>query len=152
MALMLSVLAALLGSMPVFFDYGIEWYDKLSKPFFAPPGWLFSPAWTVMFLLMAVAFYFVWLKWPGKEAKMAMSLYIAQLALSVVWSFLFFGQQNAAGMTFALAEVIVLLAMIALTTHRFYQVDRRAGYLMAPCLLWVLYVACLNAALWLMNP
>ena len=52
----------------------------------------------------------------------------------------------------ALAEIIVLLAMLALTTYRFYQLDRRAGYLMVPGLLWVAFAACLNVALWLMNP
>jgi tryptophan-rich sensory protein len=152
MALMLSALAAILGSIPIMFAKGIEWYDQLSKPFFAPPNWLFAPAWTVLFLLMAIAFYLVWLKWPAKEAKMAVSLYLAQLALNVVWNFLFFGQQSASGMMFALAEIVVLLAMIAITTFRFYQVDKRAGYLMVPYLLWVAFATCLNAAIWLMNP
>jgi tryptophan-rich sensory protein len=148
----LAALAAIVGFIPIMFAKGIEWYDQLSKPFFAPPNWLFSPAWAVMFLLMAVAFYLVWQKWPAKEAKMAMSLYLAQLALNVVWNFLFFGQQNSSGIMLALAEILVLLAMIALTTYRFYQVDRRAGYLMVPYLLWVAYAACLNAAILLMNP
>jgi translocator protein len=151
-ALLLSVLAAVLGSIPIIFARGIEWQDRLSKPFFSPPNWLFGPAWTVLFLFMAIAFYLVWMKWPGKDVKMAMALYLAQLTLNVLWNYLFFGLQSATGMMLALAEIIVLLAMIALTTHRFYQVDRRAGYLMVPYLLWVAFAACLNAALWLMNP
>jgi tryptophan-rich sensory protein len=151
-ALLLSALAAVLGSIPIIFARGIEWLDTLSKPFFAPPNWLFGPAWTVLFLLMAIAFYLVWLKWPAKEAKMAMALYMAQLLLNVVWNFLFFGLQDAAGIMFALVEIIVLLAMIAITTFRFYQVDKRAGYLMVPYLLWVAFATCLNAAIWLMNP
>jgi len=144
--------AAVLGSIPIIFTKGVEWQDTLSKPFFAPPDWLFGPAWTVWFLLMAIAFYLVWLKWPAKEAKMAMALYLAQLVLNVLWNYLFFGQQNAAGILLGLVEIIVLLAMVALTTYRFYQVDKRAGYLMAPYLLWVAFAACLNAAIWLMNP
>jgi translocator protein len=151
-ALLLSAVAAVLGSIPIIFTKGVEWQDTLSKPFFAPPDWLFGPAWTVWFLLMAIAFYLVWLKWPAKEAKMAMALYLAQLVLNVLWNYLFFGQQNAAGILLGLVEIIVLLAMVALTTYRFYQVDKRAGYLMAPYLLWVAFAACLNAAIWLMNP
>jgi tryptophan-rich sensory protein len=151
-ALLLSIMAAIVGSVPIMFARGVEWYNELSKPFFAPPDWLFGPAWTVLYLLMAIAFYLVWQKWPAKEAKMAMALYLAQLALNVVWSFLFCGQQNAAGIMLALLEIVVLLAMIALTTYRFYQVDRRAGYLMVPYLLWVAFATCLNAAIWLMNP
>jgi translocator protein len=151
-ALMLSTLAAVIGSIPIVFAKGIEWYDQLSKPFFAPPGWLFSPAWIVMFLLMAVAFYLVWLKWPVKEAKMAMALYLATLALSVVWSFLFFGQQNTNGIAFGVAESFILVILMGLTAHRFYQIDRRAGYLMAPCLLCAAYIVCLNVAIFFMNP
>jgi tryptophan-rich sensory protein len=147
-ALMLSALAAVIGSVPIMFNNGIAWQDTLSKPFFAPPNWLFGPAWTVWFLLMAIAFWLVWLKWPAKEAKMAMGLYLAQLCLNVAWNFIFFGQRS---ILLGLVEIIVLLAMIALTTYRFYQVDKRAGYLMVPYLLWVAIATCLNAAIWLMN-
>jgi tryptophan-rich sensory protein len=151
-AMALSILAAIVGFIPTLLAKGAEWYDPLSKPFFALPGWLFSPAWTLMFLLMAIAFYLVWLKWPAKEAKMAMSLYLASLALSAVWSFLFFGQQNTSGIAFGVAESFILVILMGLTAHRFYQVDRRAGYLMAPCLLWTAYIVCLNAAIFFMNP
>lgn len=151
-AMLLSVLAATLSFVPIMFAKGIDWYDKLSKPFFAVPGWLFSPAWVVLFLLMAIALFLVWQKWPAKEAKMAMSLYIASLALSVVWSFLFFGQQNTNGIAFGVAESFILVILMGLTAHRFYQVDRRAGYLLAPCLLWTAYIVCLNAAVFFMNP
>jgi benzodiazapine receptor len=80
---------------------------------------------------------------------MAMAFYLAQLCLNVLWSFLFFGQR---WLLLGLAEMIVLLAMIALATYRFYKVDRRAGYLMVPYLLWAAFAACLNAAIWQMNP
>lgn len=152
-SILLSVLAAIVGSIPIIFTDGVAWYsDTLSKPFFAPPDWLFGPAWAALFFLMAVAFYLVWQKWPAKEAKMAMALYLAQLCLNVLWNFLFFGLQNPLGIMLGLVEIVVLLAMIALTTYRFYQVDRRAGYLMVPYLLWVAFATCLNAAIWLMNP
>jgi translocator protein len=149
--MLLSVLAATLSYVPVMFAKGIDWYDKLSKPFFAVPGWLFSYAWVVLFLLVVIALYLVWQKWPAKEAKMAMSLYLTSLALSVVWSFLFFGQQSTNGIAFGVAESFVLVILMGLTAHRFYQVDLRAGYLMAPCLLWTAYVVCLNIAVFFMN-
>ena len=153
MAMLLSIAAAVIGSIPRVFTSGVAWYqDQLSKPFFAPPSWLFGPAWAVLFFLMALALYLVWLKWPAREVKMAMGFYLAQLCLNVVWNFLFFGLHSPLGMLLGLVEIAVLLAMIALTTYRFYQIDRRAGYLMVPYLLWVAFAACLNAAIWLMNP
>jgi tryptophan-rich sensory protein len=151
-ALLLSVLAAFLGSLPIIFAGGVAWQDRLSKPFFAPPNWLFGPAWTVLFLLMAIAFYLVWMKWPAKGVKMAMALYLAQLTLNVLWNFLFFGLQGSAGIFLGLVEIVILLAMIALTTYHFFQVDKRAGYLLVPYLVWVAFATCLNAAIWLMNP
>jgi benzodiazapine receptor len=148
-SLLFSALAAMIGSLAIIFTGGVDWYQNvLDKPFFAPPSWLFGPAWTVLYFLMALALYLVWVKWPAKEAKMATSLYFAQLCLNVLWSFLFFGQRSA---LLALVEIIILLTFIAMTTYRFYQVDRRAGYLMVPYLLWVAFATCLNAAIWIMN-
>ena len=68
-SLALSFAAAIVGALAV--TPNIAWQDTLSKPFFAPPNWLFGPAWTVLFLLMAIALYLVWQKWPAKEAKWA---------------------------------------------------------------------------------
>ena len=151
-SMLLSVLAAVVGSVPIIFTDGVEWYQStLSKPFFAPPSWLFGPAWAVLFFLMALALYLVWLKWPAPEAKMAMAFYLAQLCLNVVWNFLFFGLHSSTGMLLGLVEIVILLAMIAVTAYRFYQIDRRAGYLMVPYLLWVAFATCLNAAVWLLN-
>jgi translocator protein len=149
--MLLSALAVVVSFVPIMFARGIEWYDALRKPFFAVPGWLFSPAWAGIFLLMGIALYIVWRKWPAKEAKMAMALYLATLSLSVVWNFLFFGQQNTSGIAFGVAESFILVILMGLTAHRFYQIDRRAGYLMAPCLLWTAYIVCLNAAIFFMN-
>ncbi|MGA9141205.1 MAG: TspO/MBR family protein [Methanocella sp.] len=146
-SLALSFAAAIIGALAV--TPNIAWQDTLSKPFFAPPNWLFGPAWAVLFLLMAIAFYLVWQKWPAKEAKWAMALYMAQLALNVLWNYLFFGMH---WINLGLVEIIVLLAMITLTVNAFYRVDKRAAYLMTPYLLWVAFATCLNAALWLLNP
>jgi translocator protein len=75
----------------------------------------------------------------------------ARLALNVVWNFLFFGQQNTNGFAFGVAESFILVILMGLIAHRFYQVDRRAGYLMAPCLLWTAYIVCLNTAIFFMH-
>lgn len=147
----LSALAAIIGSIPITLTSGIAWQDTLSKPFFAPPNWLFGPAWTILFILMAIAFYLVWLKWPARDAKMGMALYFAQLVLNVLWNFLFFGIQANTGIFLGLVEIVVLLAMIAVTISVFYRVDRRAAYLMLPYLLWVCFATCLNGGIWLLN-
>ncbi len=146
-SLALSLVAAIAGALAV--TPNIAWQDMLNKPFFAPPNWLFGPAWAILFFLMAIALYIVWQKWPAKEAKWAMALYLAQLALNVLWNYLFFGMHR---IDLGLIEIVVLLAMIVLTVNAFYKVDKRAAYLMVPYLLWVAFATCLNAAIWLANP
>ncbi len=126
-SLALSAAAALIGAIAV--TPNIAWQDMLNKPFFAPPNWLFGPAWTALFFLMAIAFYLVWQEWPAKEAKWAMALYLAQLSMNVLWNYLFFGMQR---IDLGLIEIVALLAMIALTVNAFYRVDKKAAYLMVP--------------------
>ena len=72
-----------------------SWYSGIEKPFFNPPNWVFAPVWTALFLLMGVSLYLVWSKGlESKESKLAVSVFFVQLALNVLWSFLFFGLRN----------------------------------------------------------
>lgn len=140
--------AAFLGSVPISVGDGIAWQDTLSKPFFAPPNWVFGPAWTVLFAFMAIALFLVWRRWPAEGTKPAMGLFAIQLVLNVLWNYVFFGAHLIFG---GLIEILVLLATIAATTVAFYRVDRRAAYLLVPYLLWVCFATLLNAGIWLLN-
>ena len=147
-SLLLSAAAAILGSIPIFLGNGIAWQDTLNKPFYAPPNWLFSPAWTVLFLLMALAFFLIWEKWPDKKAQTAVYLFIGQLVLNVAWNYLFFGARS---ISLGLIEILLLLIVVAATVYAFYQVDKRAAWLLVPYLLWICFATALNAGLWLLN-
>ena len=124
------------------------WYQTLEKPAFNPPDWLFAPVWTVLYLMMAVAAWRVWRAPASPARRAALLAFAVQLALNLAWSFLFFGWRWIGG---ALVEIVVLLAAIAVTTGLFRRVDRAAGLLFVPYLLWVAYATALNAALWLLN-
>ena len=124
------------------------WYQTLEKPAFNPPDWVFAPVWTALYLMMAVAAWRVWRAAPSPARRMALAAFGAQLALNLAWSFLFFGFR---WIGVALAEIVVLLGAIGLTTSLFLRVDRPAALLFVPYLLWVAYATALNAALWLMN-
>ena len=71
-----------------------------------------------------------------------------QLALNLLWSFVFFGMRQIG---FALAEIVLMLLAIVITTFLFWRIDRPAGLLFAPYVLWVAYATLLNASLWLLN-
>lgn len=122
------------------------WYPTLAKPAFTPPDAVFGPVWTVLYAMMALAAWVVWRRvdWQG----WALYLFFAQLALNLLWSILFFGLQLVG---LALVDIVVLVVLIALTTAAFWRVDRRAGLLLVPYLLWVVYASALNGAIWRMN-
>ena len=123
-----------------------SWYPTLAKPGFTPPDRVFGPVWSVLYAMMAVAAWLAWRRVGWRDR--ALGLFFAQLALNLAWSVLFFGLQLVGA---ALAEILLLLALIAATTLAFWRIDRRAGLLLVPYLLWVGYASLLNGAIWLIN-
>lgn len=125
-----------------------EWYDLLNKPDWNPPGWLFGPVWTLLYTAMAVAAWRVWLKVGFSDGKLELSAYFIQLFLNGLWSQLFFSMQNP-GLAFA--EIILLMAAIIYTSVLFFRVDKIAGWLMVPYILWVAFATVLNGTIWMIN-
>jgi tryptophan-rich sensory protein len=102
----------------------------------------------LLYALMAVAAWRVWLTTPSAARSWALWLFVAQLALNLAWSWIFF-QRHEIGL--ALAELILLWAAIGATTIAFGQVTASAAWLMAPYWAWVSFAAVLNAAYWRLN-
>ena len=124
------------------------WYSTLNKPVFNPPNWLFAPVWTALYVLMAVAAWRVWCTPDGVARRQALFLFAVQLAFNLAWSFIFFAWRSPG---WALVEIAVLSGLVALTLARFWSLDRSAGLLMVPYLVWVLFATALNLAIWRLN-
>ena len=124
------------------------WYASLTKPAWTPPNWLFGPVWGLLYVLMAVAAWLVWRERGFSGARLALSLYAAQLALNALWSVIFFGLRRPGA---ALVEIGFLWAATLATTALFWRVSRPAGWLFVPYLWWVTYAAFLNHAIWRRN-
>ncbi|MFO1183389.1 MAG: TspO/MBR family protein [Bauldia sp.] len=125
-----------------------SWYAGLAKASFNPPNAVFAPVWTLLYLLMAYAFFRV-LAAPAQDGKgSAIALFLLQIALNAGWSWAFFGFRNPlAGLL-----VIVLLALAILATIRaFARIDRVAAILLVPYLAWVSFAATLNFEVWRLN-
>jgi tryptophan-rich sensory protein len=129
-------------------DSVATWYQTLNKPAFTPPDGVFAPVWTVLYAAMAVAGWRVWRKAGFAGGRNALTLFAIQLLLNGAWSFLFFGAHEIG---IALVDIVVLWLVIAATTVAFWRIDRIAGLLFLPYLLWVGYAAALNAGIWLLN-
>jgi tryptophan-rich sensory protein len=125
------------------------WYQALTKPPFNPPDWIFAPVWITLYVLMAVA---AWRVWRGERflvKRQALLVFFVQLGLNLAWSFIFFGAQRIG---LALMEIVVLLAAIVVNAVLFWRIERLAGALLVPYVLWVSYATVLNASLWALNP
>ena len=142
--LLLTFLTALSGA---FFMPG-EWYDRLIKPWWNPPNWVFPIVWTVLYIMIANAAWLVWRAKGFSGAGFALQLFIAQLVVNALWSYLFFGLHSP---FLALLDVIVMWLMILATLIAFWQVNLLAGILMIPYLVWVSIAAFLNFTIWRLN-
>jgi len=126
-----------------------NWYANLNKPSFNPPGWIFGPVWTVLYILMTVSAALVWYRGlPGQKVRMALALYIVQLVLNALWTPIFFGLQMP---LLAFIDIMLLWAAVILTILAFLRVSRYAALLMAPYLIWTTFAAILNFSLWYLN-
>ena len=126
-----------------------SFYAVLVLPEWAPPSWVFRPAWTVLYALMGIAAWLVWRANGFRAARGALTLFIIQLALNSLWSWLFFGWHRGA---FAFAGILFLWVLITATLIAFWRVRPLAGVLLVPYLLWVSFASALNYAVWQLNP
>lgn len=126
------------------------WYPTLVKPVFNPPNWIFAPVWTTLYIMMGLAGGIVWNKMDNNEkaVKTAFKYFIFQLALNAAWSFIFFYLHN---LFLALIELILLWLMIFEVYNQFKKIDKRAGMLLIPYLLWVGFAGVLNFSIWWLN-
>ena len=124
------------------------WYRGLRKPSFNPPAWIFGPVWTLLYLLMAIAAWRICLQPASTLRTVALMLFLVQLALNLLWSWIFFRRRAIAG---AFVEVVCLWVAIAAATAVFVQIDSVAAWLMTPYLAWVAFAALLNGAILRLN-
>jgi benzodiazapine receptor len=144
---LLCLAGSALGGLATSSSVG-TWYQTLAKPSFNPPDWVFAPVWTTLYIFMAIAGWRVWRTPNAQPGTHALQVFYVQLALNLLWSFLFFGMQ-AIGL--ALVEIITLLVAIVVTTVLFWRIDRPAGVLFLPYIMWVAFASLLNSALWVLN-
>lgn len=124
------------------------WYQTIEKPDWNPPGYVFGPVWTILYVLMAIAAWLVWRAEGFRAAKIPLILFKVQLLLNVCWSWIFFGLHQPG---WAFAEIVILWLAIATTTAAFFNRSKLAGTLMVPYLAWVTFAMALNFAIWQLN-
>ncbi len=126
-----------------------SWYQQINKPEWNPPGSVFGPVWTTLYVLMGIAFFLVWKSEVSKVVKTkAMVLWSVQLLANFLWSYIFF-QRHEIGLAFA--EILVLWVLILLTIFAFAEISKLAAWLLVPYIAWVSFASILTYTIWKMN-
>lgn len=121
------------------------WYAGLAKPSWTPPNSWFPVAWTMLYVMIALAGWFAW--WTVGWTSL-LNVWLAQLALNAGWSWVMFGQHRIFG---ALLVITGLWLMILVFTIWAWRTARPAALLFLPYLAWVGFAWTLNAGVWWLN-
>ncbi len=148
-SVILCVLVGAAGSVFTVTGPG-SWYDLLTKPAFNPPNWIFGPVWTTLYILMGISLYLVLMEWKkGIDIRCGGVLFAVQLFLNFIWSYAFFGLQSPSS---AFIVIVLLWVAILATIITFFRINRIAGYLLVPYILWVSFASILNYSIMVLNP
>lgn len=141
--LVISLLISLgTGAVAGFFtSQAMTVYQEMSRPPLSPPGWIFPIVWTVLYILMGIAAWLIYLKRPKAEA---LKLYLIQLAVNFLWPFLFF---NLHWYILSAIWLFLLWYLVFLLIREFSKIDKTAGWLLLPYLVWLTFAAYLNLAI-----
>ena len=139
-----AALVAIAASSGATFMPG-EWYAALKKPAWTPPDWAFPVAWTILYIMIAIA---GWLAWKATGFTHAMVVWGLALILNALWSYIMFGQHE---ISLALLELAGLWIAIVLFIVMAWRIDQRASWLFVPYLAWVTFAGALNFAIWQLN-
>lgn len=126
-----------------------SFYGSLTKPSLTPPNWVFPIVWTILFVLIGLAGYYVWNFYENSlYRKIFAALYAINGILVYLWPYIFFQKQL---ITTALYVIIGLIIVIELMIITAFNVNRKAAYILMPYLLWVLFAMYLNTSIIVLN-
>ena len=126
-----------------------DFYRELVRPLWAPPGWLFGPVWSVLYALMGFSAWLVWRARGFAGARGALGLFLVQLAVNALWTWLFFVWRLGA---VAFGEILFLWLLIVANIVLFSRVSKLAALIFLPYVAWVSFACALTFATWQLNP
>jgi tryptophan-rich sensory protein len=125
-----------------------KWYETLNKAPWTPPNYVFGIIWPILYLLMFISFTLVFFNKKCKGGCRPILFFLIQLVLNLSWTTVFFTMKQI------VAGLVVITAIICIagyTAYKFYSIDKTAGLLLVPYLLWLCVAFSLNAYIALYN-
>ena len=148
-SVVLTALAPIIGGI-VAQDLIDEVYlSELVQPFFAPPTWVFSVVWAILYVLMAIAFYRAWVSTKTEsESKCILGLYTVHIILNAAFTILFF---NSGLRLLAFIDCVILVIIVGILIKKFKLLDKVSAYIMIPYWLWLVFASILSFSFWFLN-
>lgn len=121
-------------------------YNTLKKPPLSPPGFIFGIVWSILYLLMGIAYGI--LVYKGKSNVEVSKIYWTQLIVNLIWPILFFVFKLR---LFSSVWIILLLILVIDMIIKFYKKDKIISYSQIPYLLWIMFATYLNIGVYILN-
>lgn len=116
---------------------GINNFTNINQPSFVPPDWVFPVVWTILYILMGISSYLVFVSNSNKK-KSALILYGVQLFINFIWTLFFFRLQL---FEFSFILIIALILLVIAMSYKFYKINKWAGLIQIPYILWLLFAS-----------
>lgn len=144
------VIPLLVGGLSTIITSGkMKDFEALTQPPLSPPGILFPIVWTILYTLMGIALFLAIESGASRDEIMsAVTFFAIQLAVNFFWPIFFFG---LSAFLFAFFWLVLLWVLVIITTVKFYRLDKRAGALLIPYILWLTFAGYLNFGVYVLN-
>ncbi|MBR1417324.1 MAG: tryptophan-rich sensory protein [Bacilli bacterium] len=137
----------IVGVVSAIFSKVKDNFDSFNKPEFTPPGIVFPIVWSILYILMGISSYLIY-KENTTYKYDALKIYAIQLIINGLWSIIFFRLQ---WFFIAFITVILLIVLTIIMIYKFYKINKAAGLLQIPYLIWLIVALVLSYNVYLLN-
>lgn len=131
---------AFIGSIFTSGNVNSEWYSSV-KSSLTPPNYIFPIVWNILFFLIAISLYLSWTSAKKNQKKPLVWIFVVNLILNALWSFLFFTKRNP---TLSFIDLIFIWITIIGMIYVTHKINKIASYLLIPYFVWVSFAGILN--------
>ncbi len=126
-----------------------EYYQQLVKPSWAPPAWVFGPAWTILYTIIFITYGIILYLVLTKKIP---AYVIVPFVLNLIFNFAFtpiqFGLRNN---FLASVDVFLVLITIVATIILIFPYNKLIAFLQLPYLIWVSFATVLQITITYLN-